>query len=99
MLTAAGTAASFGGLLWKAYDRLIAPVKDDTDNGGIVLIIGKDNGTSDQFWIGNTHRDRAAFIEEFTHKVETIRQSDVAGGLTEHVVEEIHVGSQWVRRE
>jgi hypothetical protein len=99
VLTAVGSAASLGALFWLAYDHFIASKKSDSDNAGIVLIIRKDNGTSDQFWIGNTHKNREAFIEDFTHKIETIRHTDVAGESTEHVIEEIGMKSLWTRRK
>ena len=98
VLTAVGSATSLGTLFWSAYDHFIASKKSGSDNAGIVLIVRKDNGMSDQFWIGNTHKNREAFIKDFTHTIESIRRSDVAGESTEHVIEEIHIKSLWTRR-
>jgi len=99
VLTAVGSAASLAALFWTAYDRFIAPKKSDSDDAGIFLALMKDNGTIDQLWIGNTHKNREAFIEDFTHKIETIRHTDVAGESTEHVIEEIGMKSLWTRRK
>jgi len=98
VLTAIGSASSLATLFCTAYDRFIASKKSRSDNAGIVLVVMKDNGTTDQFWIGNTHKNREAFIEDFTHKIETIRHTDVAGESTEHVIEEIGMKSLWTRR-
>jgi hypothetical protein len=99
LLTAAGSATSFAQLLWSAYDHFIAPKKSDSDDAGIVIIVRKDNGTSDQFWIGNSAKNQEAFIGDFTHKIESIRHTDVAGESTEHVIEELHMTSLWIRRK
>jgi len=99
VLTAAGSAASLAALFWMAYDHFIASKKRGSDNAGIVLIVRKDNGTSDQFWIGNTYKNREAFIEDFTHKIDSIRRTDVAGESTEHVIEETHMKLLWTRRK
>ena len=99
VLTAASPAVSFATLLWSVYHDFIASSKSASENAGIVLIVRKDNGTSDQFWIGNTHKNREAFIKDFTHKIESIRHTDVAGESTEHVIEELHMKSLWTRRK
>jgi hypothetical protein len=99
VLMAVQSAASLANLFWIAYDRFIAPKKSDSDNLGIYLVVMKDNGTTDQFWLGTTHKNRDAFIKEFTHKIETIRHTDVAGESTEHVIEEIGMKSLWTLRK
>ena len=88
VLTAAGVAVQFASLLWGAYDRFIAPKKTGKDDAGIVISLQRGDGTSDMFWIGNSHTDRDAFIAEFSRKVETIRQTNALGESVEHVVDE-----------
>jgi hypothetical protein len=99
VLTAVGSASSLATLLWSAYDHFIASRKSHLRNAGIVLIVRKDNGLSDQFWIGNTHKNQEAFIEDFTHKIESIKHTDVVGESTERVIEEIRMKSLWIRRK
>jgi hypothetical protein len=99
VLTVVCSVPSLATLLWAAYEHFIASKKSDLGNAGIVLIVRKDNGMSDQFWIGNTHKNREAFIEDFTHKIESIKHTDVAGESTEHVIEEIRMKSLWTRRK
>ncbi len=100
LLMATGSAASIADLLWRAYDHFIAPKKkSESDNAGIVIIVRKDNGTSDQFWIGNSAKNQEPFILDFTHKIESMRHTDVAGESTEHVIEELRMKSLWTRRK
>ena len=82
-----------------AYDKFIAPKKNMDDSAGIVVIIRKDNGTNDQFWIGHTDKSREVFIETFSKKVETIRHSKSSGESTEHINEELKAESMWIRRK
>lgn len=97
LLNIAGSAASIASVLWMAYDKFVAPRKND-DASGIVVVIRKDDGTNDQFWIG-PDKSREVFIETFTKKVETIRHSKASGESTERVNEELSVQSVWTRRK
>jgi hypothetical protein len=99
ILGAVGSAASIASLLWMAYDHFIAPTKADSSNAGIVVVLQKADGTSDQFWIGNTDDSQEAFVEEFSHKVETIRRADGDGGSDVRIVDEVRMGGLWVRRK
>ena len=99
MLTIAGSAASIASILWLAYEKFIAPQKTKDDNAGIVIIIMKDDGTNEQFWIGNTDKSKEVFIETFTQKIETIRYSKVSGDSTEHINKELSIQSIWTKRK
>jgi len=93
--TAAGTLAL---VLLEAYKMFIAPKKTDSNKPAILVIINKDNGTTDQFWIDDDQH-RETFIEDFTHKVESISTTNVDGESTQHMIEEIHTKSRWTRRK
>jgi hypothetical protein len=99
LLNIAGSVASIASILWMAYDKFIAPKKNKNDNAGIVIIIRKDDGTNEQFWIGNTDKSKEVFIETFTQKIETIRHSKVSGESTERINKELSVQSIWTRRK
>jgi hypothetical protein len=99
LLNIAGSIASIASILWMAYDKFIAPKKNKNDNAGIVIIIRKDDGTNEQFWIGNTDKSKEVFIETFTQKIETIRHSKVSGESTERINKELSVQSIWTRRK
>jgi len=102
LLNITASAASIASILWLAYDKFIAPKKDRkdrNDSAGIVVIIRKDDGTNEQFWIGHTDKTKGIFIKTFSEKLETIRCSKLPGQSTEHVIEELNTESIWIRRK
>ncbi len=99
ILSVGGSAASIAAVLWMAYDRFIAPTKTDSSDAGIVVLLRKDDGTSDQFWIGKTDDCQSVFVENFSHKVETIRHADGDGESDERIVDEVRRDRLWVRRK
>ena len=99
LLDIAASAASIASILWHAYDKFIAPKKDKNDSAGIVVIIRKDDGTNEQFWIGHTDKTKEIFIKTFSEKVETLRRSELPGQSTEHTIEKINTESIWIRRK
>jgi hypothetical protein len=99
LLNIAGSAASIASILWMAYEKFIVPKKKKDDNAGIVVIIQKDNGMSDQFWIGNTDKSKEIFIQSFSHKVNKIRNSELPGESTSHTNDKLRIESLWIRRK
>ena len=79
LLNIASSAASIASLLWMAYDKFIAQKKNKNDIAEIVVIIRKDDGTNEQFWIGHTNKSKEIFIKTFSEKVEIIRYSELPG--------------------
>jgi hypothetical protein len=98
LLNIVGSAASIASFLWMAYDKFIAQKKNKDDNTGIVVVIRKDDGTNEQFWIGHTDKSKEIFIKTFSEKVDTIRHSELPGQSTEHAIKEIETKSIWIRR-
>lgn len=99
LLNIAGSAASLASILWMAYDKFIAPKKDKNESAGIVVIIRKNDGTNEQFWIGHTDKTKEIFIKSFSEKVETVRRSELPGESTERAIEELKTESIWIRRK
>jgi hypothetical protein len=99
LLNIAGSAASIASILWMAYEKFIVPTKKKDDDSGIVVIIRKDNGITDQFWIGNTDKSKEIFIQNFSHKIDNIRNSEVPGESTSHTNEKLSYESIWIRRK
>jgi hypothetical protein len=94
-----GAAASIASLLWMVYDNFIVPTKNKDDSAGIVVIIPKDNGGSDQFWIGHKEKSKKIFIETFSHKIDTIRNSELPGESTSYTNEKLRTEKIWIRRK
>jgi len=99
LLTIAGSAASIASILWQVYEKFIEPKKSKNDNAGIVVIIRKDNGESNQFWIGNTEKSKEIFIQIFSHEVEQIRNSELPGESTSQTNDKLKIESLWIRRK
>ena len=99
LLNIASSAASIASLLWMAYDKFIAPKKNKDDSAGMVVIIRKDDGTNEQFWIGHTDKSKEIFIQTFSARVDNIRHSQLSGQSTEHANEELKIESLWIRRK
>jgi len=99
ILDIAGSATSIASILWLAYDKFIAPKKKKNKSAGIVIIIQKDNGANDQFWIGHTDNSKEIFIQTFSKKVDGIRRSRVPGESTNRSIEELRHMELWVRRK
>lgn len=99
ILGAAGSVASIAALLWMAYDKFIALKKRrDEDDGGIYIAIRRPDGSIVDFWIGNTHRDREVFIEEFTTKVSAIQKKDDSE-FWAATVAEVEKSAIWVHQK
>lgn len=99
VLNVAGSIASLASLLWLAYEKFIASRHSASSNAGLILMIRTDDGELTSFWIGNQHRDRDLFIEEFTAKVEAARRAETDGQATERMVAEVRFSGHWVRRK
>jgi hypothetical protein len=99
LLNIASSAASIASLLWMAYDKFIEPKKNKDDSAGIIVIIRKDDGTNEQFWIGHTEKSKEIFIQTFSESVDNIRHSQIPGQSTEQAKEELKIDSLWIRRK
>ena len=96
VLTAAGLIAPLADIIWRAYDKFIAPHKAANDDAGIYLVIPTSDGPL-EFWVGNQYRDRKLFVEEFTAKLASVRDSGRDGQATDRVVAEVRLSGHWVR--
>jgi hypothetical protein len=99
VLGVTGSVASLASLLWRAYDKFIAPKKSDKDSAGIVIILQRDDGTSSQFWIGNMQKGQDMFMKEFSKTLEAVRSSDREGNSTERLVAKLQQRELWIRRK
>jgi hypothetical protein len=99
LVNIAGSAASIASILWMAYEKFIVPNKKKDDNAGIFIIIQKDNGMSEQFWIGNTEKSKDIFIQNFSHQIEKIINSEIPGESTSRTNDKLRIDSLWVRRK
>jgi len=99
LLNGIGSAASIVAALYLFYEKVIAPRKNKNDNAGIIVIINKDNGTSEQYWIGNTEKSKEIFIDKFSHEVDKIMNSEIPGESTSHINEKLRIESLWIRRK
>lgn len=98
LLSVAGSVGSIAALLWMAYDKFIAPKKSsEEDDGGIYMTIRRPDGTVVEFWLGNTHRHRDSFVEEFTEKVMTICREDDPDFWAKAVAE-VEQSDRWLRQ-
>lgn len=99
ILGAVSSVITIAGCLWAAYNKFILPKKNrDQDDGGIYIGINKPDGTHVDFWIGNTHRDREVFIEEFTKKTTEICEEDAPDFWAANVTE-IEKSGFWIRQK
>lgn len=71
VLNAAASVATIAGLLWKAYEKWIAPRHD---RGSLYICI--DPKKDLQWMLGETFKDKDSFVADFTHKVEAYIQTD-----------------------
>jgi uncharacterized protein DUF2442 len=98
VLSAAGSVASLAALLWMAYERFIAPKKSkEQDDGGIYIVISRPDGTIENFWIGNTEKEREVFISKFSKTVTDVRTGDDPS-FWRSAVAEIEETEFWVRQ-
>jgi hypothetical protein len=82
-----------------AYEKFIKPKKNKNDSAGIVVIIQKDNRENVQFWIGNTEKSKDIFIQNFSHQVDNIINSEIPGESTSRTNDKLRIDSLWVRRK
>lgn len=89
--------ASVAELIWKAYDKFIAPKKASfKDDAGIYLGIRRPDGTVIDFWIGNKYKDKDIFIHEFTTKITAIQNEDDPNYWNQSAAE-VEKSDVWVR--
>ncbi len=99
VLNVAGSIASLAFILWRAYEKFIAPRRAANSDTGLIRMIRTDDGSLTSFWIGNKYRDRDLFIEEFAAKVEATRHAEADDKATERMVAEVRFSGQWMRRK
>ena len=100
ILSAVGSVASIASLLWMAYDKFIAEKKRNPDDtAGLYIAIEHPDGTLYQFWLGNEYKDRELFIEEFTEKMESLRDDERVAEFTHQKIQELEALDLIVRRK
>lgn len=96
-----GTAASISTIAALAWSIYITKVEPEIDNPEhtlkprIVIQIKDSDGNFEIFTIDRKYKDKDIFIQEFTHKVETLRQ----GPNGQSIKETIEKSGRWVRVE
>jgi len=100
ILGVVGSLASIASLLWMAYDKFIANKKKNPDDtAGLYIAIQHPDGTLYHFWLGNDYKDRDIFIEEFTEKIERLRNDERVAEYTHQKMLELEADDLIVRRK
>jgi hypothetical protein len=99
VLSVIGSIASIASFLWLSYEKFIKPKKDqDSDTAGIHLVVYKPDGIIAEFWIGNTHKDKDVFLEDFTSVANECTQYGNNFELTEMHIDFKNVDN-WMKRK
>jgi predicted nucleotidyltransferase len=100
VLGAIGSVASIASLLWAAYEKFIGQrKKSKDDDAGLYISIEHPDGTRYNFWIGKEYKDREIFIQEFTKKVEEVREHPDTPMKTKEVISKIIHEDIWSQRK
>ncbi|MDB2687756.1 hypothetical protein N9Y42_11155 [Mariniblastus sp.] len=67
VLGAVGSVASIASLIWDAYEKFVAPTKDDDDDnaGFMISIAPMFHRDPMMFWVGGKYKSRDEFMREF----------------------------------
>lgn len=90
---------AFAGVLWAAYERYVKPKIGQIKGPHkpfLVINLRRQDGTFVQFSLGNEHKNKEIFIEQFSRQVTELRiVSDAEDQST--LISQISESEDWVR--
>jgi hypothetical protein len=97
ILSALGSAASLGSILWKAYEKIIKS-KSKSYSDGMYIGIYKPDGSAVEFWCGDPTKNQEIFIEEFTAEANECKMSKSCFEETKRATR-FNKSKVWIRRK
>jgi hypothetical protein len=100
VLNVIGSFASIAALFWMAYDKFFTKKNKPNDNtNGIYISINVGPEKIIQYYLGSTHKNKEAFIKQFTDEVTHFAQSEKALKNYKDTMWELNSSGLWVKRK
>ena len=96
VLDAFASVASIADVLWRAYERFIAPRRSQANKSGIYIVVRGRAGEVDHLWLGNDVSTMQEFTDRLNSIVEVAKNRELEG-VHEAKIRELQSSGSWVK--